>query len=667
MRVNYVRSKFFGRRVAALFAALMATSAMAEIQPRAVEQQTSPNVLFIVADDLGYSDISPFGGSDIHTPNLQQLAEHGVALTNFHTLPTCAPTRSVLLTGADNHLAGKGAQVITPEQQGRDGYEGHLNDRVLTLAEVLAGAGYRTYFSGKWHLGDEPRYAPFNRGFQESFALLPGGASHYADMRPLHPAEPVVYTRNAKIVESLPTDFYSTRNYTDYLLEWLERDAGKEQPFFAYLAYTAPHDPLQAPEEYIHKYDGVYDEGYEKLRMQRYQNLQALGVFADMPMPHWPRLIADWDSLSEPDKALRRRDMQVYAAMIDYMDEQIGRVLRLLERQGQLDNTLIVFLSDNGANGSPPKIYPAHTRSFHESFDNSLGNRGAPGSFASQGPGWATASGGGLNLFKYFVYEGGIRTPAIVVLPGTHPTGVTSAAFTHVRDIVPTVLDAVHLSHPSRQDSKLASLEGRSLIPLLKGDALSTAPYEVGYELHGSRAYIRDNWKVVQTAIPAGTGQWQLFDLSADPAEVNDLASEYPDRLAELKQAQTAYEQKNGVIYSPPGFVKKAQGLSVILLWALAAGALAQMLLQLRAGRAKSVWRLLCAAPRIAFCVALLVEWRVGLLYLLCGLQVLDLLMAVRGQRWLRSLLGGGLLLLAVALLWLLHSGLGLWVILQDY
>ncbi|GAA6132684.1 arylsulfatase [Halopseudomonas sabulinigri] len=626
-----------------------------------------PNVLFIVADDLGFSDISPFGGSEIHTPNLQRLAEQGVAFTNFHTLPTCAPTRSVLLTGADNHLAGKGAQVITPEQQGHDGYEGHLNDRVTTLAEVLGKAGYRTYFSGKWHLGDEPEYAPFNRGFQESFALLPGGASHYADMRPLHPAEPVVYTRNGKIVDSLPADFYSTRNYTDYLIDWLQRDAASDQPFFAYLAYTAPHDPLQAPEEYIRKYDGVYDEGYGKLRAERYERLKALGVFADVPLPPWPELIAEWDSLPESEKALRRRDMQIYAAMIDYMDEQIGRVLDVLQQQGQLDNTLIVFLSDNGANGTPPKIYPAHTRAFHESFDNSVENRGAPGSFASQGPGWATASGGGLNLFKYFVYEGGIRTPAIMVLPGAQQAGIRSAAFTHVRDIVPTVLDAVHLVHPGQQDSSLAPLEGRTLLPLLRGKTASTTPYEVGYELHGSRAYIRDNWKVVQSAIPAGTGQWQLFDLSSDPAEVNDLAGEYPERLAALKRAQAAYEQKNGVIYSPPGFIRKAQMLSAILLCLLAAGALLQILLQLRAGSTRSVLRLLSAGIRIALSAALLMDWRIGLFYLLCGLQLIDLLMALRGQRWLRALLGGGLLLLVVALVCLLHSGLGLWVLLQDY
>ncbi|MGI3131853.1 arylsulfatase [Halopseudomonas pachastrellae] len=627
-------------------------------------QPARPNVLFIVADDLGFSDISPFGGSDIHTPNLQRLAEQGVTLTNFHTLPTCAPTRSVLLTGADNHLAGKGAQVITPDQQGHDGYEGHLNDRVVTLAEVLGKAGYRTYFSGKWHLGDEPEHAPFNRGFQESFALLPGGASHYADMRPLHPAEPVVYARNGKLVDSLPADFYSTRNYTDYLTDWLQRDAASDQPFFAYLAYTAPHDPLQAPEEYIRKYDGVYDEGYAKLRAARYERLKTLGVFADVPLPPWPELIAEWDSLPEPEKVLRRRDMQVYAAMIDYMDEQIGRVLDVLQQQGQLDNTLIVFLSDNGANGTPPKIYPAHTRAFHESFDNSLENRGAPGSFASQGPGWATASGGGLKLFKYFLYEGGIRTPAIVVLPGTHPSGVRSAAFTHVRDIVPTVLELAHVTHPAAQDASLAPLEGHSLVSLLTGRTDDTQPYEVGYELHGSRAFIQGQWKIVQSVIPTGTGQWQLFDLSSDPGEVNDLASEQPERLAEMQQAQARYEQANGVIYSPPGFISKAQRLSAIVLGLLAAAALVQMLLT---GRRGNRVRMLGAALRTALAVALILEWRIGLFYALAALQVLDVLAALRGSRWIRAVFIGLLLLALLTLAWLLHSGLGLWLVLKDY
>ena len=236
MRVNYVRGKFFGRRVAALFAVLMATSAMAEIQPRAVEQQTSPNVLLIVADDLGYSDISPFGGSDIHTPNLQQLAEHGVALT----LPTCAPTRSVLLTGADNHLAGKGAQVITPEQQGRDGYEGHLNDRVLTLAEVLAGAGYRTYFSGKWHLGEGSAHEP--TGFDE-WDILPGQGQYF---------DPNFINSEGKHTEK----GYVTDIITDKAIDFIERarETDEGRPFFAMVHHKAPHRSWECDPKHKHLY-----------------------------------------------------------------------------------------------------------------------------------------------------------------------------------------------------------------------------------------------------------------------------------------------------------------------------------------------------------------------------------------------------------------------------
>ena len=238
-----------------------------ETTPASQQVAKRPNVLLIVADDLGYSDIGAFGG-EIVTPTLDTLAEEGLRLSNFHVLPTCSPTRSVLFSGMDNHRAGLGTmgEIRTPEMEGYPGYAGYLNFEVAALPEVLRAGGYRTYMAGKWHLGHEEETSPHARGFEETFILAPGGGSHWSDRRPLSPPQTMVYRRNGKVVESLPENFYSTRFYTDTMLEWISRDHGDARPFFAYLSYTAPHDPLHAPKEYIDKYKGKYDEGWDVLR-----------------------------------------------------------------------------------------------------------------------------------------------------------------------------------------------------------------------------------------------------------------------------------------------------------------------------------------------------------------------------------------------------------------
>ena len=235
----------------------------------------TPNFLIIVADDMGYTDLEVFGG-EINTPTLDKLAEKGTTLTNFHVLPSCSPTRSVLLSGADNHVNGLGsmATTLTPKQKGQPGYEGFLNDRVLKLPILLKNAGYNTYISGKWHLGHEKENSPHENGFDESFVLLPGGGSHYSDRKPLSPSQEMIYRRNGNVINELPKDFYSTKNYTDSLLSWLERDKDNGKPFLSYLAYTAPHDPLHAPEDYIAKYKSLYSVGYDSILNARFIRLK---------------------------------------------------------------------------------------------------------------------------------------------------------------------------------------------------------------------------------------------------------------------------------------------------------------------------------------------------------------------------------------------------------
>ncbi|MCP4902862.1 MAG: arylsulfatase [bacterium] len=525
-----------------------------ETAPNTQPPAKRPNVLLIVADDLGYSDIGSFG-AQIATPTLDSLATEGLRLSNFHVLPTCSPSRSVLLSGMDNHRAGLGTmgELRTPEMEGYPGYAGHLNFEVAALPEVLQAGGYRTYMSGKWHLGSEEETVPHARGFEETFALVPGGGSHWADRRPLSPPQTMIYRRNGKVVESLPEDFYSTKYYTDVLLEWIGRDHSDGNPFFAFLSYTAPHDPLHAPKEYIDKYRGAFDEGWDVLRERRLQGLKDLGIVpADAKA--FPRLanVPAWDEMSSEQRQHAARDMEVYAAMIDYMDEQIKRVFDELKRIGEYDNTMIIFLSDNGANGAMPTAYPGQAEEFLSTFDNRLENRGLANSYIEMGPGWAQASMSPSRMFKAFTSEGGIRAPLLVKVPGAVANaGGINHSFVHVRDIMPTILELAGIEHSQDfQGRQVQPLQGRSVLELFSGQAES--PYagadQVGYELFGLKAYIDGEWKILWMPPPFGKGEWELFNLQQDPAEMIDLSSEHPDRVEAMVALWEQYKVDNTVL-----------------------------------------------------------------------------------------------------------------------
>ena len=513
-----------------------------------------PNVLLIVADDLGYSDIGAFGG-EIATPTLDTLATEGLRLSNFHVLPTCSPTRSVLFSGMDNHRAGLGTmgEIWTQEMEGYPGYVGHLTFDVAALPEVLKAGGYHTYMAGKWHLGSEEETSPHARGFEETFILAPGGGSHWNDRRPLSPPQTMIYRRNGKEVDSLPEDFYSTRNYTDILLEWIRRDHGDDQPFFAYLSYTAPHDPLHAPKEYIDKYRGAFDDGWDELSETRLEALMDLGIVSADSEP-FPRLasVPAWDEMSTEECQLAARDMEVYAAMVDYMDEQIKRVFDQLKEIGEYDNTMIIFFSDNGANGALPTTYPGQTEEFLSSFDNSLENRGLANSFIETGPGWAQASSAPSRMFKGFTSEGGIRSPLLVKVPGAVANaGEINHSFVHVRDIMPTILDLAGIEHTQEfQDRRVQPLQGRSVLDLFSGEA--EAPYsgaeQVGYELFGLKAFFDGEWKILWMPRPFGKGEWELFNLRQDPGEMNDLSSEHPGRVEVMVALWEQYKEDNTVL-----------------------------------------------------------------------------------------------------------------------
>jgi arylsulfatase A-like enzyme len=533
---------------------VFATASAKDDAPPEGASGTPPNILLIVADDLGYSDIGPFG-AEIATPTLDTMARDGLMLTNFHVLPTCSPSRSVLLSGVDNHRAGMGTmgELKTPEMEGHPGYVGYLNFEVATLPEVLKSAGYHTYMAGKWHLGSEEKTSPHARGFEETFILVPGGGSHWSDRKPLSPPQKMSYRRNGKIVESLPDDFYSTKDYTDHLLEWIKKDHDDGKPFFAYLSYTAPHDPLHAPKEYIDKYKGKFDEGWDVLREKRLGKLKALGIVPESTRA-FPRLanVDAWDDMPAEKRRELARDMEVYAAMIDYMDEQIARIIDHLKETGEYDNTLIMFFSDNGANGALPTAYPGQTDEYLKSFDNSLENRGLVNSFIEQGPGWAQASMSPSRLFKAFPSEGGIRSPCLVKLPGKAANaGTINHSFFHVRDIMPTLLDAAGVVPPSDiAGRKVRPLQGGSVLDLFAGKTqiAYAGADEVGYELFGLKAYFLRNWKILRMPKPFGTGEWELFNVKEDPAEMNDLSKKHPDRLRKMVARWEQYKKDNGVL-----------------------------------------------------------------------------------------------------------------------
>jgi arylsulfatase len=549
--------------VTAIVLVAMATSSLPSCKPTSkTELAKRPNILLIVADDMGYSDIGAYGG-EIATPALDALAKEGLQLSNFHVLPTCSPTRSVLLSGMDNHRAGLGTmgELTTAEMEGIPGYAGYLNFEVAALPEVLERAGYHTYMAGKWHLGLDENTSPHARGFEETFVLLPGGGSHWNDRKPVSPPETMVYQRNGKEVESLPDDFYSTRYYTDRMLEWIEQGRADDQPFFGYLAYTAPHDPLHAPKEYIDKYKGTYDQGWDALRQERLQSLKKLGMVPKdaVPFPRLPTVKA-WDALSLEERKLAARDMEVYAAMVDYLDEQIKRVFDYLKEIGEYDNTMILFISDNGANGSLPTAYPGQTEDYLGSFDNSLDNRGLPGSFIEMGPGWAQASMSPSRMFKAYTTEGGIKAPLLVKVPGKPvEPGAMNHSFVHVRDIMPTLLDVAGAAKPDAIDGrKVLPMQGQSVLDLFAGksETAYAGASRVGYELFSFKAFFDGNWKIVWLPKPLGTGDWELFDLSNDPAELHDLSAEQPDKLKQMVALWDQYKEDNGVLDIVPDLAK---------------------------------------------------------------------------------------------------------------
>jgi arylsulfatase A-like enzyme len=447
----------------------------------------------------------------------------------------------------DHHVAGIGsmAELTVPEQRGKPGYEGYLNDSVVAFPQLLRQAGYHTYMAGKWHLGLTEDRSPTARGFEKSFALLRGADDHVAQpwSTTLDPKQP--YYREDGQLTTVPADFYSSNFYGDKLVSYLKDKPADGQPFFAYLTFTAPHWPLQAPEDVIAKYAKRYEAGYEPIRQARIQRQRELGILPKDFQPAkalslWPQ----WRKLTVAQQKQEAKRMAIYAAMVDIMDQNVGKVVRQLKANGQYDNTVIIFISDNGAEGANVGArYSAIPR------NNSLDNIGKASSYVSYGPNWAQISALPFNLFKGYSYEGGTTVPTIVRYPSHLGSGQVSPASGHVTDIAPTLLQLAGVSYPERFNGhEVARLQGQSLLPLLKGQSAAVHErFDQGWELFGQKAYRQGDWKIVYSIPPFGPGEWQLFNLKNDRAEQRDLAKLHPDKLEELKTAYAVYVHRNGV------------------------------------------------------------------------------------------------------------------------
>lgn len=520
------------------------------------EKNVNPNILLIVADDLGFSDIQPFGG-EISTPNLNRLADDGVRFTRFHTCSLSAPTRAMLLTGNDNHQCGMGNM---PPGHGENqymqaGYEGYINERAITIAEVLRNNNYYTCMAGKWHLGSLDGHTPDDRGFQNSFTMLGGGACHFSNFFPLsaHEGSATFYMENGKKIDKLPDDFYSSTTYTDKIMEYIDQ-CPEDKPFFAYLAYTAPHDPLQAPEEWKDKYKGIYDCGYDSIRIARFERQKQMGIVPqDMPYPELTGDNRKWDELSEGDKKEQARKMEIFASMVECMDYNIGRLLDKLQKEGKLDNTLVIFMSDNGANPKEAYNYPGSSKEYiAKNFDNRFENYGNPTSFISQGAAWAEVSNTPYKRYKMTTNEGGICTPLIVsgkkFVDNSH---IDSSTLLHVTDIYSTILDITNTKRPeSINGVELAPLYGESFASKLDKPG-SKNNRTLCFEMKECKAVIKGDWKAVQLTKPYSDGKtWKLYDIKNDISEEYNLADKYPDILNEMIKDWDNYAKTVGYIRS---------------------------------------------------------------------------------------------------------------------
>jgi arylsulfatase len=544
----------------------------------------APNIVLVMADDMGYTDIGCYG-SEIKTPVLDRLAGGGIRFTQFYNTSRCCPTRAALLTGLYSHQAGIG---LMTGDRGYEAYRGDLNRRCMTIAEVLRLAGYRNYMSGKWHVtrhtGPKANNGnwPIQRGFDRFYGTITGAGSFYD---PATLCRDNTYITPENDSEYQPDSFYYSDAISDNAVRYLadHHQDHADKPFFLYVSYTSAHWPMHAPEEDIVKYRGLYDDGYEPIRQKRYERAKQQGVIED----HWPLSpgAANWEKTPHHDWEIRC--MEVYAAMVDRMDQGIGRIVAELERQKSLDNTIVIYLQDNGGcaegygryanddkrknfdfkpfgpNDLQTKIWPPmQTRDGRWVRTGPKTMPGAEDTFVAYGVGWANASNTPFRGYKHDAYEGGISTPFIVHWPAGIASDRNGAIVhdpAHLIDLMATFVDASDAKYPQQfAGSEIQPPEGISLLPALAGTSL-TRDTALCFEHHGNKAARNGRWKIVSGYRSNQPTQWQLFDMEADRVESNDLSVEHPEQKQKLIDAWQAWADRVGVQLWPFQNKKRAK------------------------------------------------------------------------------------------------------------
>jgi arylsulfatase len=520
---------------------ILATTFLASLTPLLAAEASRPNIIVILVDDMGFSDVGCYG-SEIPTPNIDKLAAEGLRFTQFYNTARCCPTRAALLTGLYSHQAGVGHMV---EDQGQPGYSGRLNDHCVTIAQVLQPAGYFTAMSGKWHVGQNHGVVPWERGFDRSLNAPAGGFYTPGDPR----AE--LYLNGRKLANDdpvLPKDWYTTDLWTDFGIKFIDDALAAKKPFFLYLAHNAPHFPLEAPQEEIAKWRGKYKMGWDQLREQRHAKQLQLGIVDPAwPLSPRPGEVKAWDSLSAEEQDRFDHIMAIYAAVIVHLDASVGRLVEALKQRGALDNTLILFLSDNGANA--------------ESGPNGKLEGALPGSPATtvfEGQSWATLSNTPLRRYKHFNHEGGIASPLIAHWPAhIKDPGTLREQQGHVIDLMPTCVELAGATYPAEfKGQPIVPMEGKSLVP-----AFDNKPIErdaLFWEHEGNAAVRAGDWKLVRLG---RNGPWELYNLKTDRTEMHNLAAQEPDRAKELDAKWEAWAERAHVKPYPgsPGAAKKGK------------------------------------------------------------------------------------------------------------
>jgi arylsulfatase/uncharacterized sulfatase len=523
-----------------------------------------PNIVILLADDWGFSDVGSFG-AEITTPNIDALAMAGMRFSNFHVAGSCSPTRAMLQTGVMNHRNGLGnmPETIPDAHRGKPGYDTVMNFRVVTVAQLLKAAGYRTYLTGKWHLGSDTKRLPHARGYDRAYSLADAGADNF-EQRPIEGMyATAAWTENGRPA-TLPKDYYSSRFVVQKMIDYIEADRASGKPFLASVNFLANHIPVQAPDSDIARYAAMYKEGWTALREARAKRAAALGI-----MPQGAPMVTmattpDWATQDAEERAAAIRVMQAYGGMATAMDREIGRLVAHLKATGDYENTIFVFLSDNGPEPTDPFNRTINRLFLNSKYDTSTANIGRRGSFSAIGPGWASASASPLSGYKFTASEGGLRVPLIIAWPGHAQirAGTINDGFAHVTDILPTLLDLAGVAgQQGRWEGRpVESIVGRSLVPMLAGAEGSVhGDTPLGYELSGNAALFRGDYKLVRNLAPTGDGMWRLFNLKADPGETNDLSAAMPDRFAAMRADYANYAKANGVLEMPAGYTADEQ------------------------------------------------------------------------------------------------------------